>query len=291
MTDNIKLIAFDLDGTLLDSHKEIPANSCAAIKSLLEKGIMVTIITGRPLYSTLRYIDELGLDSYFSISDSSIVLNRLGSSLHSTHIDPDVMQRIREMASSHSCGVVWASNKGLKDDFFISEDDNCSDKMKEFIRVESKVYSLDVKLLKVKSEFETNDLKSYMVFILGLKDEIKKLTSELGPMRDKMTILSNIGLSPVYHDKLVDTHNLMIMRPYHSGKLQGLKKICDHYGIGLENTMFFGDWYNDLDALDGVGYPVLMSNAPEDIDRSGYHLTGSNDAGAVVEALQFFNLV
>lgn len=291
MTDEIKLIAFDLDGTLLDSNKEIPATSRAAIKSVLEKGIVVTIVTGRPLYSTLRYIEELNLDSYFSISDSSIVINRSGVSLHNTHISPDVMQRIREMASAHRCGTVWASNKGLIDDFFISEDDNSSEKMKEFIRVESKVYSLDIKLLKVKNKFEMDDLKSYMVFILGLKDEIKELTSELIPMQDKMTILSNIGLSPVYHDKLVGTHSLMIMRPCHSGKLQGLKKICDHNGIGLENTMFFGDWFNDIDALDGVGYPVLMSNAPPDIDRSGYHLTGSNDTDGVVEALQFFNLV
>jgi Cof subfamily protein (haloacid dehalogenase superfamily) len=291
MTEEIKLIAFDLDGTLLDSQKEIPANSLAAIRTLLEKGIVVTIITGRPLYSTLRYIDELGLDSYFSISDSSIIINRQGHNLHNTCIDPDAMQRIREMASIHNCGVVWASNKGLNDDFFISQNDNDSEKMKEFIRVESKVYSLDVKLLRVKDKFETDDLKSYMVFILGLKDEIRKLTSKLNPMKDKMTILSNIGLNPVYHHKLVDTHNLMIMRPCHSGKLHGLKKICDHYRTGLENTMFFGDWHNDIDALDGVGYPILMDNAPEDIDRSRYHLTGSNDTDGVVEALRHFNLV
>ncbi|MBU1023041.1 HAD family hydrolase [bacterium] len=288
----IDLIAFDLDGTLLTSAKKILQASKNAIFELKEKGKIITIITGRPLYSTLPFVRELKLDTYFSVSESSIVLNNKGDLLRDHSIEPDIMSAVLESSSKHSCHVVWATNRTMTDDFFISVNDYKSTAMKEFIEVESRVYALDKKLLKIQSQFSNDDLRAYMVFVLGFKDNITRLGKELEQYENHASILSNISLNPEYHDKLVGDYDLLILRPFSRGKMDGMNTILNHYGIPPENAMFFGDWYNDIDALDGVGYPVLMSNAPEEIkSRDGYFITGSNENDGIIQALKHFNLL
>lgn len=289
--NDIKLIVFDLDGTLLNSSKRIPESTIKALQHLRNKGIKITVATGRPLYSTLCFVKQLELDTYFSVSDSSLVINHDGDVLMQSFIDPDLMNEVLERSRASGCRVVWATNKGMTDDFIISSDDYNDISMRDFIDIESKVYNLEIELLKIQDKFHPDDLTSYMVFILGLHDDIIRLDEELKTFKNRVTFLSHIGLSKVYHQELVKTHELIILRPLGADKSKGVRKIAENYGIDMSQVMFFGDWYNDIEALDAVGYPVLMQNAPQNLKNNGYHITGSNDDDGIIQALEHFNLI
>jgi Cof subfamily protein (haloacid dehalogenase superfamily) len=291
MLNDIRLIIFDLDGTLLDSEKRIPESAFESLQKIKDNGVYISIATGRPLYSTLPYINQLALKTYFSVSDSSIVLNSDGDVISQSWIDASLMQQVGERAHNQKCGLVWATNRGMTDDFLIHESDFSDQFMRDFITVESKIYGLEMNLLKIKREFSFDDLKSYMVFILGLKSDIAILDSDLKHFKGQVTFLSHIGLNKVYHQELVKTHELIILRPLGADKSRGVKAIAAKHGVDLSQTMFFGDWYNDIEALDSVGYPVLMGNAPDELKKDGYHITDSNDENGIVHALEYYGLI
>jgi hydroxymethylpyrimidine pyrophosphatase-like HAD family hydrolase len=73
--------------------------------------------------------------------------------------------------------------------------------------------------------------------------------------------------------------------------MRGLSVVLSRLGIAAEETMAFGDWFNDEAMLDGVGFPVIMRNAARDLHKPGYFITDSNDHDGIFRALVHFGLI
>ena len=87
------------------------------------------------------------------------------------------------------------------------------------------------------------------------------------------------------------TPDLIDLIPAGVGKAEGIREICRWFGIGIEETMGFGDGQNDLDMLNLVGTAVAMENAADNIKAAADHVTAVTEEAGITQALRHFDLL
>jgi 5-amino-6-(5-phospho-D-ribitylamino)uracil phosphatase len=113
-TPEIKLIALDMDGTLLNSNGEVSAENRAAIKEAKEKGIQIILSTGRSRLSCSEYAKSLQLNSYLVTVNGSEIWGPTGELVQRNKVDAELIQWMWELSKTHStkfwaigCEGVW----------------------------------------------------------------------------------------------------------------------------------------------------------------------------------------
>ncbi|WP_062106883.1 Cof-type HAD-IIB family hydrolase [Bacillus niameyensis] len=104
---SFKLIALDMDGTLLNHQQEISEENQKAIAEAMEKGIHVVLSTGRHLHSTKPYADSMQLASYLVVINGSQIWDPSGNLLESHPLHEDLIRSIWELCNQHN-GRFWA---------------------------------------------------------------------------------------------------------------------------------------------------------------------------------------
>ncbi|KON88373.1 hypothetical protein AF332_17220 [Sporosarcina globispora] len=137
ISPQIRLIALDMDGTLLNSKGEIPEDNRKAIQEAKEKGIKVILSTGRSRLTAGDHADSLELDSYLITVNGSEIFGPDGELISRTSVDSKVMEWMWNLSQSHqtnfwatSCEQVWMDempeniheHEWLKFGFDISDD-------------------------------------------------------------------------------------------------------------------------------------------------------------------------
>ncbi|RBP96482.1 hypothetical protein DFO70_101293 [Cytobacillus firmus] len=180
----IKLIALDMDGTLLNSRGEIPEENRKAIREAKEKGIEVILSTGRSRLTAGDHADSLELNSYLITVNGSEIFGPDGESISRTPVDSKIMEWMWNLSQSHktnfwatSCEQVWTNempenihdHEWLKFGFDISDDE-----IRELIQKE----------LQTKGDLEitNSSLTNIEVNALGINKArgIQKVTELLG---------------------------------------------------------------------------------------------------------------
>lgn len=106
-TRTIKLIALDMDGTLLNRRQEISEENRKAITEAIEKGVQIVLSTGRHLHSTKPYADSMNLNSYLVVINGSQIWDPKGNLLESHPLQEDVIHSMWELCDKHGCRF-WA---------------------------------------------------------------------------------------------------------------------------------------------------------------------------------------
>lgn len=113
-TPEIKLIALDMDGTLLNSNGEVSAENRAAIKEAKEKGIQIILSTGRSRLSCSEYAKSLQLNSYLVTVNGSEIWGPTGELVQRNKVDAELIQWMWELSKTHrtkfwaiGCEGVW----------------------------------------------------------------------------------------------------------------------------------------------------------------------------------------
>ena len=107
-----KLIFFDIDGTLLDHHKQIPPSAKQAIAELKQAGHEVAIATGRGPFMFKEIREELGIDSYISYNGQYVV--HKGEVIRSNPLSPEKLERITAEAAFHEHPIVYMDHETMK---------------------------------------------------------------------------------------------------------------------------------------------------------------------------------
>ena len=110
---NYRLIACDMDGTLLNSENKITTRTVEAIKAAKEKGVVFTLSTGRPVQGVEKYIDLLDLDCpVITYNGAVIVHSRSGEIIFSQNMDNDDARTVyNEAVKRGTMFLVWSQNK------------------------------------------------------------------------------------------------------------------------------------------------------------------------------------
>ena len=266
-TDAIKLVAIDLDGTLLDRSKKVSERAAAALKCLPSAGVRVVIASARPPRSVRAIYNELGLDTWQINYNGALIWDEANQQpVFHRPMHPRLVQMMIERARDMFEEVLVSCE--VLDKWYTDRDEH--------------TYTTETgRLFRPDFVCEVGQICSQPITKLMLLGEPRimlqlesLLLEEFG---GKVTILHT------------DDELLQIMDNRVS-KAVALSKIATHYGVKASQVMAIGDAPNDVGMLQYAGVAVAMANAHDVVKEVADWIAPSNDEHGVHVALQKYGL-
>lgn len=261
-----KIIATDLDGTLLKSDTTVSSENLCAIKRLSKKGIKTVVLTGRTFYEIpyeLRSCDEI---EYFVYSNGAGIQSSKKGIIYYNTFDRKTSCEIYEILDSYDTLIELYSNQFP----YIDEEDYSDDSFKyyridESFLPEMKKSRKPIKNLKGLLTDESYKIEMFDVFFRNdsEKEACRKLLLE---KFNGIEITSSLS------------SNLEIIKKG-TNKGSGLKKLCELAKYDLDDIIVIGDSKNDISAFNTAKTKYAVSNACDEIKTLAVKIICSNDEG------------
>ena len=272
----IRLIALDLDGTLLDSEKRISPRNRAALDAAAERGVHIVPTTGRFFDAMPPVVRDLPFVRYAVTINGAAVFDRLENRTISEDLIPlGTALAILDVLDGFDCIYdCYVGNWGWNAEANVAKADE---------------YAPDV---------------HYAVMIRDLRTHVSDLRAHLRTTgRDVQKILTFVKDPTLYASMtaavaavapgiIPTTSNARLFEFNSPGAHKGaaLAKLAAHLGFGIENVMALGDGLNDLTMVRDAGFGVAMANAVPEVLAAATFVASSNDEDGVAEAIERFVL-
>lgn len=265
----IKLVAIDLDDTLLDPQLQISGHCLEIIRQVQKKGVLVTLATGRMYRSALPYARLLQVDVPLITYQGALVKNSLSQEVLYNKPVP-FAEAVEVMDFFHQAGVHYHC-------YF--DDQLCMERLTADGQDYSELAGVEPVLIKDLRSMAKNRETLKILSVVHDKKLVAKLQEQLRERYSKKQL--NITRSKPYY--------LEVMHP-EATKGDALQVVADHYGIERDQVMALGDSYNDLAMIEWAGLGVAMGNARDEVKQAAAYVTHSNEEDGVAEALYKFVL-
>lgn len=262
----IKLIASDLDGTLLNNQREISSRTKEAILRAREMGVVFTLATGRMYRSALPFALELGIDVPLITYQGALVKTSMSKEvIYHRPLPVELAKEIISIGEKEKYNI----NVYLNDEIYIHRE---TETIKDYCRAVKVPYTV------------VDDLSLFLD-----QDPTKVLfIGEEEPLVNLWGILNKKFENQAYITKS-SPHFLEFTHPK-ANKGEGIFAIAQGLGIKKEEIMAFGDNFNDIELLGAAGIAVAMGNAREELKEKADYITGTNDQDGVAEGIEKFVL-
>jgi len=257
---DIKLVVTDLDGTLLNTKKEIPPEFWDVHRQLAGKGVLFGIASGRPLPGLVSAFSSIGHETLFIAGNGTIVQYK-GEVIYQNALDLKSAARFVTTARAiDGAEVVFCGN-----DVAYVESSN-----QEFLGEVAKYYN-KLKIVRDLTLIEETILK---VAILDFKGAETNSYLHFRQYEGEYNVV-------VSGPEWLDVTNITANKGF------AIKIIQEKLGISNEETMVFGDYLNDLEMMQVAGHSYAMKNAhPDILEASRYVTDFDNDENGVVEIIR-----
>lgn len=267
----IKLIAIDLDGTLLTSDKKIYDEDKEYLSRLIDNGIKVVVSTGRDFFSAREFFDKEDRILYNTLSGNAI-FDSFGNEIYSNHLSYETVKKL----STYGIDNFIAHVNGYKDGYntIMLRRPEC-ETLKKYISRYHFPVNFKAELSKDEEYFSVIFVGS-LEYVTEIMNKIKNDISDL-----KFYIMPATT---------VDVYMLEIVHANIS-KFSALERIFKKYSISPEEVMAFGDEENDIEMLRSVDHGYIMKNARDSLKR-GFNVTEfDNDHSGVVRTIEKWGLI
>ena len=280
----IKLIASDMDGTLLNHNHKIPKENVELINYAKNQGIEFVVATGRAYYEALPALNEENINCDVISFNGGIVYDKNGNIISITPMLPkDLYYTIEILKSFDISYQLYTKNtiytKSIETDINAYIDlirSNGYDPDVEHLRAEAQ-QKLDVGYITEVENIELylNEKENPPIKIIAISNDISKLENAAKLLSENTSIsVTSSG-----------ANNIEIMHK-NATKGTALKEIAKIYGINLENAVAIGDNLNDQAMLDIVGYSVAMKNGNIKLKEQAKYVTEkTNSEGGVADTI------
>ena len=264
----MKALFFDLDGTLLDSGKRIPASAAEALMAARAKGVKVFVCTGR----SLRVEKMLGWTTEMQLFDGGVYCNGacicLGGETKYVCIEPEAVRAVLDEVSRHEGVHVSLNGEGADHSFNFVPPDSM---MGPWGMKPEDIHPLD--------DAAISHCTKMLVFYQELVNSTRPLPEDLFPsLQEKCG-----GTATMY---LTDQGATIQIVSRESSKRVGIEKVRKALGLEKDEIAVFGDDLNDLDMIRAYPVSIAMGNAVEAVKAEAAHITRTNDEGGVAHALK-----
>lgn len=268
-----KLLAIDLDGTLLDHQGEANDADVKAIRRLKDRGIAVTILTGRLYSGTKPAADLLGIEGPVGCADGShIVEVKNTKTLHHKGIRGKAASRLRASVERNDLVA-----------FLFAEDAIVHDaRGAEYIPY-VRTWSTDLRYAHRVTEHELWDSPDGMTAVVALGKEASIGRTVADIQRDT-TESMQVAMFPFRRDS---DYWGMVARAAGGTKGTALQWMASYYGVEVSETVCVGDWLNDLPMMKTAGRSFAMGQSPDDVKAAATDVLERTiaDGGGIAEAI------
>ena len=270
----IRLIAIDIDGTLLDSKVEISPANLNALRRAHEAGIEIVLGTGRRHKFALPVAESLGFDLWLISSNGAVTRSTRGELFHRDLLPKSTAIKLcRYMQPYRNHTVLTFDREGMGAIVCENHQD---------------LYGV------IQRWMEKN--APYIEYISPIEKALTEdpiQTMFCGPI-DLMQRAQEHLLACDFTAEFTllrtqyDARNLCIVDILNVGCSKGhaLERWANYRGIDRSEVMAIGDNYNDIEMLTFAGYPVIMGNASDDLKQNGWTVTLHNDESGVAAAIE-----
>ncbi len=298
---SIKLIATDLDGTMLATDNSIPQTNLKAIQTIKEKHIPLAICTGKS-YAISKDICEQ-CDAQYGIfgNGTQIIDLKEQKEIYRHCLTIEELTFCYQLAGKHHLHI-----HAYGDNFVITEELKYMDlrNYAMYFKSQSSVFGKYDTNFNLVLHHEENDLSFYIVknllqyiqehnltifnVILSGENDLEEIRSEL---ENKSTLtVQFISKKGNYKDELLDKeYDYFSIAPQNIGKGSALDFLKAYLNINTNDTMAIGDNLNDIDLLKSSGVGVAVANAYEPVKKVATYTTTNNASnGGFAEAVYQF---
>lgn len=263
----IKLIALDLDGTLLNSALKVSEGNAAAVKRALDKGVRVVLATSRWFGLAKRTADRLGIDTPLVCSNGALIRDPTGGrELLHLRLDQDLAHEATALGDERG----WEMFTTIEDATFM--------RMRPGVIPERLPAGLRI------SERQADEVargQPTAVLIFG-SDAVDEIVQRFLPAYD--------GRASLSLNRPVNLPHYVVLTHPDADKGSALEMVCRDLDVSLSEVMAMGDSESDASMLGLAGLGVAMNNSPDEVKRAAIHIAPSNDADGVAWAIERFAL-
>lgn len=268
MRQQYKLVFSDIDGTLLDNNHSITTGTRKKILELEQKGIFFILVSARMPDGILPVKNMLNNHAPVVSYSGALIQDQYGKTIRSAGIDSKAAYEVKKFVSGllpDICCNIYSANRWIVED--------ASD---ERIKRESEIIHVKPEEGKLKDKLTEDEIVHKLLF-MGEPESISILEVEL---KKHFPALSVRKSSAFYLE----------VRRADVTKADAVKIICDLYRVAEEDTLAFGDQFDDLEMLFAAGVGIAMGNAPEEIKKQADYVTLSNDQEGLLAALNKYTI-
>ena len=264
-----KLLALDMDGTLLNSHKEVSPRTAEAIARLAARGVPISFCTGRNVAELGPYLDNLTFVRYGVLVSGALV---------------------RDFSTG---GIVASYPHDTQTALKVVEAGQLEDAMVHILAVEESLISKrdmqrldDVHMGVYQPLYEScaQHIDDIRKAVLSHEGEVLKVNLYHLSTESRARSRARLQALPL---TLADAETTSLeCSPLNVSKAQGLAALCAHVGCTLDEVVMVGDAENDLEVLRAVGMPVAMGNAVPVVARAARLQVADCDHDGIVEVVE-----
>lgn len=266
-----KLIAFDMDGTLLNSEKKITPSTAEAVRRAMAQGILVVFNTGRCMAELREYFSVLNVPYINSVSGALVLDRQTQQTVYSNALPVDVVTRILETVVSEDIMIHLLIQQSV-----VQRD--CIPRMEHYHmgvyrpmyeKVADKWDNLYAQYLT--DPFPVPKINLYHTSLDARADTRRKILAQNLPVEMVDAETCSLEISSRGIDKGI-----------------GLEKLCSHLNLSMSEVVVVGDADNDAGAMKRAGLSIAMGNANDRIKSIADALVSDNDHDGCREALERF---
>jgi len=259
-----RLVAIDLDGTLLDSNHRIHARTVRMLHEVERRGIEIVLASARMPRSILKVARELGIGGRIIAYGGAVVLDtKSGAVLDAQTISPTASKHVLSVGIDAGVHV----SLYVDDEWYVEDLDDAA-------RAESRAANV-------------------------VPNVVQDLGRHLGPGAAKILLVGETArlqraIRSLERSRVSFSHSkpdYLEVGPLGVSKGSALRRLLEIGGIGAKEAMAIGDNYNDVEMLRTAGCAVVVANAPDEVKQHADYLAPSNDEEGVAFALERLCLV
>ncbi|BDE06700.1 hydrolase [Vulcanimicrobium alpinum] len=263
----IRLVALDLDGTLVGEDLVVSPRVRDAVKAARERGVAVTIVTGRMFAAARPFAQLLEIDGPIVCYQGAAVFDASsGATLRETPVQPDVTRAVLEWANAHGVHAQCYADDLL----YVEAINRFSKRYTDLARVEPHV---------VPSLREAFAHRPTIKIVLV--DEAARSDAHLAALRALLGDRAYLTRSHVDFVEVIDPR---------VNKGEALAFVAQRCGVALDATLAVGDAWNDVPLLDAAAVGVAMGSGPPELLARADHVVGDVANDGVAEAIERYVL-
>jgi Cof subfamily protein (haloacid dehalogenase superfamily) len=270
---SIRLLATDIDGTLLNPQFQISEGDLLALRRAHAAGIEIVLVTGRRHTFALPIAQQLGFDLWLISSNGAVTRSLAGETFH------------RDLMPAEACRKLCGAMQECRGNTVLTFDKET----KGAIVLER----LDELGASIRRWLEKN--MEFIEFVIPLENALVSdpvqamFCGTMSRMKEALRVLDGAGMDGTVTVLRTEypARDLSMIDVLNAGCSKGhaLERWAKFRGYGREEVMAIGDNHNDVEMLEFAGHPVIMGNACEELRSRGWTVTRGNDACGIAAAV------
>jgi len=272
----IRLLATDIDGTLLNPQFQISAGDLEALRRAHAAGIEVVLVTGRRHRFAIPIAQQLGFDLWLISSNGAVTRSLAGETFHRDLMPADTCRRLCGAMQEFRGHTVLTFDKEGKGSIVLERLDELEGSIRRWLEKNMEYIEF---VVPIEGALVTNPVQA---MFCGSMARMSHALNALDRARMDGAVTVLRTEYPERDLSMIDVLNAGCSKGH------ALERWAEHRGYRREEVMAVGDNHNDVEMLEFAGYPVIMGNACEELRGRGWTVTGGNDAcglGLAVESV------